>query len=311
MPVRTRREKQLIYACFVALREELEKLSVHVAAQQSAGLYAAHQAYMETPEIKAVKLDNAAKAAARVVTRLEPRLRKTIQDQALHLFVQDEPGDERDIVCMNRQNGWEVGLSCRLSHERQRLQFTCFTDFGQEWFTRPCSPPYFEEIRPIYDEMWILEERSEEWKDVPGRNERFFYPFQNALLSELKRMDEAHPGEIPAKMLLLLVGRKDFYRVIPEETSKQTRIEACNPFGTLGLSAKRGEAPRVTRMNLPHAFFQASKRITNDLFVLATDEGWAYSFRVGGCGKKVDPKLCVDLELVGVPRNIYTQIEPW
>jgi len=310
MPVRTKKEKQCAYACFIALKGVLEE-SAQVSVQQNDSLYAAHQAYMDTPELKAVRLDEAAKAAVRMLKDAEPRLRMPVEGQSLQLVLQDEPEDERDIVCRNTHNGWEVGVSCRLSHARRRMHFGCFTDFGQEWFLQPCSNEYYEKIRPIFDELRALEERNGKWKDMPRKEERFFYLFQNALLSELKRMDEAHPGKIPAAMLVLLAGKKDFYRMVPDENKGQTRLEACNLFGTLGLSQSRGKGSRITKLKFPHTFFQASKRIINDVFVLATDEGWAYSFRVGGCGGKVEAQLCVDLELVGVPRDIYTQTESW
>ena len=110
-------------------------------------------------------LDKAAYAAVRVVKRLEPQLWNPNGNEPLYLSIQADSagmrGDVRDVVCLRKQNGWEIGFSCKHNHhavKHSRLSDTI--DFGKEWVGVPCSKEYFDTVVPLFSELRTLRDES-------------------------------------------------------------------------------------------------------------------------------------------------------
>jgi len=150
--------------------------------------------------------------------RLEPQLTTPLTNVPLYLSIQEDArgqqGDVRDILCIRRQNEWEIGLSCKHNHaavKHSRLSRTI--DFGELWFGIPCSESYFIEINPLFDELEELREQGELWRNISNKEERFYVPLLEAFIRELERLNQNNQGVIPERLLHYLLGRNDFYKL--------------------------------------------------------------------------------------------------
>lgn len=107
-------------------------------------------------------------------------------------------GDVRDILCIRRQNQWEIGISCKHNHsavKHSRLSPTI--DFGKSWFDIPCSQEYFNNINPLFEELRRMSERKMLWRELENKEERFYIPLLTAFVKELMRLDNENSREIP------------------------------------------------------------------------------------------------------------------
>jgi len=146
----------------------------------------------------------------------------------------------RDILCIRRQNEWEIGLSCKHNHaavKHSRLSRTI--DFGELWFGIPCSESYFIEINPLFDELEELREQGELWRNISNKEERFYVPLLEALIRELERLNQNNQGVIPERLLNYLLGRNDFYKIITIDNRRVTQVQEFNMYGNLNRTAGR------------------------------------------------------------------------
>ena len=262
-------------------------------------------------------MDLAARAAVRIMLRLEPQLECPQNNAPLILSIQEDArgiaGDVRDVLCIRRQNKWEIGLSCKHNHfavKHSRLSYTI--DFGDKWFAKPCSSMYFDEIEPLFAELKALKEKGSLWKQLDHKESRFYTPLLNAFISELKRLDALYPSEIPPALITYLLGRNDFYKVIAKDSNKTTELQAFNISGSLNKSAGSIKPlSRVQQIKLPNKIFDISyKQNSNNTIIITCDQGWAVSLRIHSAKSTVEPSLKFDVNLVGTP-NLGAMIEPW
>jgi hypothetical protein len=317
MAEQTKKGKAFEYACLKALEDSLKDLQ-EIAIDETSAYKTAREFY-QSSDVKTVNMmDNAAKAAVRIILRLEPQLKNPDNNIPLHLSIQEDAqgiaGDVRDVLCIRKQNQWEIGLSCKHNHsavKHSRLSNTI--DFGEQWFGRSCSEEYFNEIEPLFTELKELKDKKIEWKQILGKDDRFYVPLLNAFVSELKRLDEKYPEEIPQALLMYLLGRNDFYKVITKDTKKITQIQAYNIFGTLNRQSEKVKAElKVHQLKLPTKFYDISyKKNSKNTIIVTCDNGWALSFRIHSARTLVEPSLKFDINLIGVPESLHTQIEPW
>ena len=179
------------YACLIALRNHISRQTIAAINIIDSNAYRTAQAAFQKAEKEHLseKLVLAANAAARVILRLEPQLEHGTG--SLYLMIQTDAqgvcGDVRDVVCVRRENGWEIGISCKHNHhavKHSRLSATI--DFGQEWFGIPCSQNYFDTVTPIFNEL--KDKRTSAimhnqpiplWNDVPDKINRYYIPILN------------------------------------------------------------------------------------------------------------------------------------
>ena len=160
MATQTQRGKAFEYACLMAVGESLSTYQ-DVRIINSDALTIAqrfHEEFQRSDPALVNKLDSAARAATRIICRLEPQLQNPGRNEPLYLSIQADSqgraGDVRDVLCIRQQNGWEIGISCKHNHaavKHSRLSYTI--DFGDQWFGRPCSALYFNTIRPLFKEL--------------------------------------------------------------------------------------------------------------------------------------------------------------
>ena len=312
------------YACLIAIREHLSgKTDGDITIQESDALQTAKTAFEKSEkEGLSDKLVKAANAAARVIVRLEPQLEHG--NGSLNLVIQTDAqgiaGDVRDVVCVRRANGWEIGISCKHNHhavKHSRLSATI--DFGQEWVGVPCSQQYFDAVVPLFNELRDMRANAVEngeplplWNDIPDKAERYYVPVLNAFLAELKRLADNNTG-VPSKLIEYLLGRYDFYKVITDDRHKTTRVEAINIAGNLNKSANGHRSiVDVAKLKLPTRFYHMGFVPDSDnKLEIVCDEGWTLTMRIHNASSKIEPSLKFDVQLVSLPSSIHAQVEPW
>ena len=134
--------KAFEYACLKALYDSLSP-SQDVTIESTPQLETAHECFLTSSNKYQDKFVRAAGAAARVIIQLEPQLEYPATNIPLYLSIQADAqgqlGDVRDVLCIRKQNEWEIGLSCKHNHhavKHSRLSATI--DFGHRWFGILC-----------------------------------------------------------------------------------------------------------------------------------------------------------------------------
>ena len=317
MGIQTRNGKAFEYACLQSLNNALSGTQ-EVVIEQNSALEVAMEKYHGSSEERRNNMDLGADAATRVILRLEPQLTTPLSNVPLFLSIQEDArgqqGDVRDVLCIRRQNEWEIGLSCKHNHtavKHSRLSRTI--DFGDSWFGIPNSQDYFDEINPLFDELDELKERGELWRNIENKEERIYVPLLKAFIRELERLNNNNPGLIPERLLQYLLGSNDFYKVITHDRRRVTQVQAFNLYGTLNRNSGR-ERPivNVPQLIMPTRFFDISfKRDSRNTIEVTCDNGWTVSLRIHNASSRVEPSLKFDVRLTGVPPYLHTHFEAW
>lgn len=314
--------KAFEYACLLALYKMLSTYE-DVTVEDNTALMTARQKYSSLSESDSNKLLEAANAAARVIIHLEPQLEFPQNNIPLFLSIQTDAkgmtGDVRDVLCIRRQNQWQIGLSCKHNHcavKHSRLSDTI--DFGQDWFGTPCSQRYFNEIAPLFDGLRQLRDNARRegkqalWSELQNKAQDYYVPVLHAFIKELKQLAVNNPN-VPNALIRYLLGRYDFYKIIADDKHKTTRIEAINLAGTLNRSSgKSVSIVNVPHLRLPAHFYHIDFKPSSDNTIeVICDEGWTISMRIHNASSKIEPSLKFDVNLVSLPNTIYAQVEPW
>lgn len=321
--IQTKNGKAFEYACVVALYKSL-KSDQQVVIVDSTQADTAKKLYDSISEDMQHSMDAAAQAAVRVIQGLEPQLWNACGNEPLYLSLQADAagikGDVRDVLCIRKQNGWEIGLSCKHNHhavKHSRLSDTI--DFGKEWLDIPCSKEYFDKVVPLFLELREMRDKGKEtgvpaiWNDVKAKAERYYIPVLQAFMDELKRIDKENPKRVPELLIHYLLGKNDFYKVITNDKNRTTKVEAVNIMGTLNCAA--GEVKSIAKipvLKMPSQFYHIDfKSGSNNTIEVVCDEGWQISMRLHNASSKVEPSLKFDVNLISLPSSAYTQVEPW
>lgn len=321
--IQTQNGKAFEYACVIALYEKL-KNGQKVTIEESAQIATARNLYNNVSGDMKHSLDAAANAAVRVIERLEPQLWNACGNEPLYLSLQPDAagmkGDVRDVLCIRKQNGWEIGLSCKHNHhavKHSRLSDTI--DFGKEWLSIPCSKEYFDKVIPLFSELREIRDTSRKegspvlWNDVKQKAEKYYIPVLQAFMDELKRIDRTNPKRVPELLVHYLLGKNDFYKVITDDKNKTTRVEAVNIMGTLNQAAGDEKSiAKIPVLKMPTQFYHIDfKPGSNNTIEVVCDEGWQISMRLHNASSKVEPSLKFDVNLISLPLSVYVQVEPW
>lgn len=295
-----------------------------IVIEESPQMNTAKTLYEEINDDMKDCLDDAARAAVRVVKRLEPQLCEANGNEPLYLSLQTDAsgikGDVRDVVCLRKQNGWQIGISCKHNHhavKHSRLSDTI--DFGKEWLGIPCSRTYFDKVVPLFSNLRATRERSKQsgikalWSDVGDKAQNYYVPVLQAFMDELQRIYVTSEENIPEKLVRYLLGRYDFYKVITDDKNRTTRVEAINLSGTLNReSGKLKPIVRVPMLKMPSQFYHIGFKPGSDNTIeVVCDEGWQISMRIHSASSKIEPSLKFDVNLISLPSSVHTQVEPW
>lgn len=318
--------KAFEYACAIALQKATA--SQAVVLEDTPQLRKAQSYYEEELSDKErEKADKAAAAGVRILLRYEPQVLNPFDNVPLILTLvsdeQGQTGDVRDVLCLRKQNAWEIGISCKHNHSAvKHSRLSAKLDFGQKWFDIPCSEAYFNEIAPIFTKLSDIRKQSKataKW-DVLGVDDAIYSLYKSildAFIRELKRLDEENPGIIAKRLVSYLIGVNDFYKFITMDANKATQIQAFNMYGTLNKVA--GSTKSITpirKLKLPTCFHNIGYLEDDGIprhntVALYCNNGWEISMRIHTASSRVEPSLKFDVQLMTYPKEITTVIEPW
>lgn len=257
-----------------------------------ASLARAKDAFEKQPADEQHRMTLAAEHAALFLINSDPNL--AMQQGYTIRLMPDRAGiagDVRDILIQN--GGREVGLSVKNHHRAVRHSRLSQTiDFGDQWFGIATSPDYFDEVRPIFDELRRLQNSNPKprWAALLNKADRFYVPVLNAFMQEVTRLCE-NPAA-PKNMVEYMLGRFDFYKIIKENGT--VLIQSFNLHKNLGWG---------NRLKFPTRLIDSSfKSPTNKTTVhLTFDEGWQLGFRIHNASEHVEPSLKFDVQFIGFP----------
>lgn len=263
-----------------------------------------------------LKYDQAAIAAISHIVTLEPRLVNTLSDEdTLTLQLQPDSagqeGDVRDVLFIRSSQKWEIGISAKNNHMAlKHSRLSKIKNFGLSWVGITCSQNYFNEITPIFDNLYELKLQGRYWRDLQNKHVNFYQPILNAFRNELLRISEEN-ANIPQNLVTYLVGSNDFYKVI--KRNKIVEVLAFNIHNTLG-SPINGIRPvgNVRRLVLPTEIVRIEMmQGKTDTLLMICDQGWSISFRIHSAESLVLPSLKFDINLVGNPATMYSHHIPY
>jgi hypothetical protein len=321
--IQTANGKAFEYACVLGVYNELSSMQ-KIEIVESPQLKTAAKLYEGMTMEMQNTLDKAAIAAVRVICRLEPQLWEPDGNEPLYLSLQADAagiaGDVRDVLCIRKQNGWQLGFSCKHNHhavKHSRLSDTI--DFGKEWLGIPCSREYFDRVVPLFSQLRKYRDESKAdgkpmlWEEIEDKAQTYYIPILQAFMDELRRIDQENKGKIPEALVRYLLGRYDFYKIITEDRSRTTRVEAINIAGTLNAnSGKEKPVTKVSMLKMPSQFYHIGFKPDSDNTIeVVCDEGWQISMRIHNASSRVEPSLKFDVQLVSFPSSLYAQTEPW
>ena len=135
--IQTTNGKAFEYACILAIYNEFIETQA-IKIEESPQLVTAQNLYYSTDKALQDSLYSAASAAVRVIKELEPQLWNPNGNVPLILSIQPDAagikGDVRDILCIRKQNGWGIGLSCKHNHHAvKHSRLSDSIDFGKEF----------------------------------------------------------------------------------------------------------------------------------------------------------------------------------
>lgn len=320
--IQTTYGKAFEYACAKRLNASLSKYG-DVVVEESPQMTTARELYETLSRKMQEALDKAANAAIRVIKRLEPQLWYSNGNDPLFLSIQPDSagmaGDVRDVLCVRKQNGWQIGFSCKHNHRAvKHSRLSDKIDFGKEWLNIPCSNEYFNSVVPLFTKLRVIRDESKKngvpalWEDIENKAEEFYIPILSAFMKELCRIAKEYEG-IPETLIRYLIGRNDFYKIITEDKSRTTRVEAINISGSLNCSSgKEKPITKVPPLKMPTQFYHIGFKPNSDNTVeVVCDEGWQLSMRIHNASSKVEPSLKFDVQLISFPSSVYAQVEPW
>lgn len=182
-------------------------------------------------------------------------------------------------------------------------------DFGQKWLGFPCSIEYFQEIKPVFDNLAMVRTASkatQKWDTLGDYHTSVYVPVLDAFKKELLRLDNENPGIVAENLVKYLIGNQDFYKVI--KGKNKVEIQAYNLHGTLNLSFKNIQPKaRIQRLKLPNRLIEVVYQDNSKTTILVTlNEGWQISFRIHNASSRIEPSLKFDINLVSAPHSLFS-----
>ena len=313
----TQKGKAFEYVCLQSLYDILNE-NQEVLVEENRVFNLAKN-YYDSLDLKTrIKMDKGAKAATSIILQVEPQLQNPFENTPLILSIQEDSkgisGDVRDILCIRRQNDWEIGLSCKHNHTAiKHSRLSDVNDFGKSWFSIPCSKQYFDDIIPIFSELRNMKKDGAYWRDIKDKERKYYIPILQAFINELKRLDENNLEVIPGNLLKYLLGNHDFYKIITIDSKKTTQVQCFNINGTLNRNARKVKPLiKVAKLSMPYRIFDIGfKPNSNNTIIITLDNGWAISMRIHNASSLVEPSLKFDAQLTGVPSGLYSHFQAW
>lgn len=142
------------FICLISLNEAINKIRFAQIIFNSS-YEAAKSAWESLNENTRQIYELSAKSTIGTIFALEPNIIEQTKD-VLNLYIQNdhhgEEADVRDIIIERKDIRWEIGLSIKHNHEAvKHSRLAKGLDFGLKWYKIPCSPTYWNDVKPIFD----------------------------------------------------------------------------------------------------------------------------------------------------------------
>ena len=311
----TKNGKSFEYALAKTYTEKLRTLGINVRLQENKALKAAKGFFNSLSISQQRNYCEAANQTIDTIIRLEPGL--TIQKkESDELFVylnedsEGAKGDVRDVIFYRKTPKWEIGFSAKNNNDAAKhSRLSSILDFGKEWFGVPCSQEYWDDISPIFSIIENAIKQAQTWNDLGARKVNDIYlPLLMAFRKELLKI-YAENEQIPQKLILYLIGKYPFYKIIKDDSHNMVIVRAFNTRGELNKSIC-GIKPRykTPKINLPTRIVELEMKPGSDNTLnMILDEGWEISFRIHNASTMVERSLKFDIKLLGNPPVLFTQ----
>ncbi|WP_415061075.1 HaeIII family restriction endonuclease [Flavobacterium sp.] len=302
---------------YALLSEFLERLKVitSVSVLENEPYRTALKCFVSFDEKEQGHYKLVASFAVNFLLDIEPRLANGINEKdILQLeIVADKAGqvgDVRDVLAIRSLQKWEIGISAKNNHRAvKHSRLSNDIDFGQKWLGFPCSAQYFNEVKPIFDNLAKLRKTSkatQKWETLGDYHTSVYVPVLDAFKKELLRLDNENSGIIAENLIKYLVGNQDFYKVI--KGKNKVEIQAYNLHGTLNLPFENIKPKaKIQRLKLPNRLIEVVYQDNSKTTLLVTlSEGWQISFRIHNASSRIEPSLKFDINLVSAPHSLFS-----
>jgi len=298
------------YAWLTTLHKAISEKR-NVSVEQNSSYFAAQNAWNSIDEKLQAIYFTSSQAAVKTLFGLEPLILEENGDVLILKIQTDDAGkngDVRDVLIIRCGIQWEIGLSIKHNHfavKHSRLAKSL--DFGEKWFGVKCSSQYWAEIEPIFAYLENEKKKKSKWSDLPDKEQAVYIPLLQAFMNELNRSNANPENAVPRKMVEYLLGQFDFYKIIGLDDKRVTQIQTFNLHGTLNQSGQNSEPLQsVPVAHLPtrivNLCFKPDSTNTVELYL---DGGWQFSFRIHNASTKVETSLKFDVQIIGVPIDIF------
>lgn len=309
----TKTGKAFEYALLNAFLERLRILT-SVSVIENAPYTTAKNSFDSFNQKEKGLYDLNASFAVNFLIDLEPRLSNGInENDVLQLEIvsdkEGQTGDVRDVLAIRSLQKWEIGISAKNNHRAvKHSRLSNDIDFGQKWLGTCCSPNYFDEIKPIFDNLAKLRTASkatQKWPTLGDYHSSVYVPILNAFKKELLKLDNENPGIVAKNLVEYLIGNQDFYKVI--KGNNKVEVQAYNLHGTLNLPFENIKPKmRIQKLKLPNRLIEIVYQDNSQTTLLVSlTEGWQISFRIHNASSRIEPSLKFDINLVSAPHTLF------
>jgi hypothetical protein len=310
--------KAFEYAVTFALYNKI-KTRQRVQIKQNVSFFNAKRSFEKFTIKEQQDYNKAAEAGISHIAKLEPRIENPIisNDEIIIIIQSDQKGiigDIRDIITIRSKDNWEIGFSAKNNHMAvKHSRLSGLLDFGEKWFNISCSHQYKNEVKQIFDELkQIIKENKDKknfnWSDLGNKKMEYYRRVLNSFELEILRLYKSNIN-IPELLLRYLLGVFDFYKIMKFDSS--TKIQGFNLYGTLNKPfGSINPIIKIPRLKFPSRI-ENTRIINNTTLHIYFDKGWQLSFRIHNAKKKLEASLKFDIQLFGIPSNLYKHDEPW
>lgn len=302
---------------YALLNEFFERLKIvtTVSVVENEPFKTAEKCFLSFDEKEQSHYTLVASFAVNFLLDIEPRLSNGIDiNDILQLeIVSDkagQSGDVRDVLAIRSLQKWEIGISAKNNHRAvKHSRLSNDIDFGLKWLNVPCSVDYFNEIKPVFDNLAKLRTASkstQKWETLGDYHTSVYVPVLDAFRKELIRLDSENSGIIAERLIEYLIGRQDFYKVI--KGKNKVEIQAYNLRGTLNLPFENIKPKaKIQKLKLPNRLIEVVYQENSKTTLLVTlNEGWQISFRIHNASSRIEPSLKFDINLVSAPHSLFS-----
>lgn len=309
--------KAFEYACILALIENLKGIRPFEIKKNSSYSIAKERYENEITTIEQQEMLTSANVGISEIIKMEPRM---IENDKTLLTISLQPdtiatkqGDVRDILIIRKNIEWEIGISVKHNHSAlKHSRLSRNLDFGKIWLEKECSNKYFKEIEPIFNFLDDCKKNKLKWNELKNKDTDVYLPLLFAFKKELLQINSKK--NITSHLVKYLIGSNgnDYYKLMSNK-NRTTTIIPFNIYGTLNSSSENTKPKiKVPKIELPTKILDFSlKENSNTTLILTLNNSWVISFRIHNASTYVEPSLKFDIQLKGMPSDIFYINKAW